>query len=48
MDQVLRDAGVEFHDLMINPIGIGMGAPTVLKFGSEEMHDRLLRPNLHR
>jgi alkylation response protein AidB-like acyl-CoA dehydrogenase len=44
VDQVLRDAGVEFHDLMINPIGIGMGAPTVLKFGSEEMHDRLLRP----
>ena len=44
VDQVLRDEGVAFHDLMINPIGIGMGAPTVLKFGSEEMHDRLLRP----
>ena len=44
VDQVLRDEGVAFHDLMINPIGIGMGAPTVLTFGSEEMHDRLLRP----
>ena len=44
VDQVLRDGGVVFHDLMINPIGIGMGAPTVLKFGTEEMHDRLLRP----
>ena len=44
VDQALRDAGVEYHDLMVNPIGIGMGAPTVLRFGSPEMHDRLLRP----
>ena len=41
VDRVLREGGVEFHDLMINPIGIGMGAPTVLTFGSEEMHDRI-------
>jgi alkylation response protein AidB-like acyl-CoA dehydrogenase len=44
VDQVLRDGGVRFHDLTINPIGIGMGAPTVLSYGTEEMHERYLRP----
>jgi alkylation response protein AidB-like acyl-CoA dehydrogenase len=44
VDQVLRTAGVRYNDLTINPIGIGMGAPTVLTYGTEEMHERYLRP----
>ena len=28
---------------MINPIGIGMGLPTVLTYGTDEMHDRYLK-----
>ncbi len=32
------------HDLLVNPIGIGMGMPTVLSHGSDEMKERLLRP----
>ncbi len=43
IDQVLRDAKVPYHDLMINPIGIGMGAPVVLNHGTEEMHEKHLR-----
>ena len=44
VDDVLRAGGVPYHDLLVNPIGIGMGAPTVLAFGTEEMHATLLRP----
>ena len=40
----LRDAKVPYHDLMINPIGIGMGMPVVLTYGTEEMHAKHLRP----
>ena len=43
VDQALRDANVAYHDLMVNPIGIGMGMPVVLEYGSEQMHDRHLR-----
>ncbi len=43
IDEVLRDAKVPYHDLMINPIGIGMGAPVVLNHGTEEMHEKHLR-----
>ncbi|MDH3704566.1 MAG: acyl-CoA dehydrogenase family protein [Acidimicrobiia bacterium] len=39
----LVDAGVTYHDLLINPIGIGMGAPVVLTHGTDEMHHRFLR-----
>ncbi len=43
IDDVLREAKVPYHDLMINPIGIGMGAPVVLNHGTEEMHEKHLR-----
>jgi alkylation response protein AidB-like acyl-CoA dehydrogenase len=43
VDQVLRDGGAPYHDLTVNPIGIGMGAPTLLAYGTEEMQRRCLR-----
>ncbi len=43
VDQVLRDAKVPYHDLIVNPIGIGMGAPVVLNHGTEEMHAKHLK-----
>ncbi len=30
VDEVLREAKVPYHDLLVNPIGIGMGAAVVL------------------
>ena len=44
VDEELRAAGVSYHDLNINPIGIGMGAPVVLTYASGEQKKRLLRP----
>ena len=44
VDEELRGGSRYWHDLIVNPIGIGMGAPTVLAHGTEEMHHRLLRP----
>ena len=44
VDAELRAAGVAYHDLLINPIGIGMGAPVVLTYASDELKRRLLRP----
>ncbi|WP_420640427.1 acyl-CoA dehydrogenase family protein [Candidatus Poriferisocius sp.] len=44
VDEELRKAPRYWHDLHVNPIGIGMGAPTVLAHGTEDMHHRLLRP----
>ncbi len=43
VDQTIRDAGRNFHALAINTIGIGMGLPTVLTYGSEEHHARYLK-----
>ncbi|MEE9414837.1 MAG: acyl-CoA dehydrogenase family protein [Acidimicrobiales bacterium] len=43
IDEVLREAGVRYHDLFVNPIGIGMGAPVVLDHGTEAMHQKHLR-----
>ncbi len=43
IDEVLREAKVPYHDLMVNPIGIGMGAPVVLNHGTEEMHHKHLK-----
>ena len=42
VDSELRAAGVTYHDLNINPIGIGMGAPVVLTYASAEQPQRLL------
>lgn len=43
IDGILRTYGVTYEDLRINPIGIGMGAPTVLAYGSEELKQKHLR-----
>ncbi len=44
VDAELRAAGVPYHDLLINPIGIGMGGPVVLTYATPEQQKRLLRP----
>ncbi len=43
VDEVLRAHGAHYEDLRVNPIGIGMGAPTVLAYGSEALKARHLR-----
>ena len=43
VEETIRDAGRFFHPLAVNTIGIGMGLPTVLTYGSEEHHDRHLK-----
>jgi alkylation response protein AidB-like acyl-CoA dehydrogenase len=43
VDQVLREGGSPYHDLFVNFIGIGMGAPTILRYGTEEMMERHFR-----
>ncbi len=44
VNEVLREHGIGFEDLRINPIGIGMAAPTVLVYGTDDMRRRLIRP----
>ena len=39
----IRTAGRNYHPLAVNTIGIGMGLPTVLTYGSEEHHVKHLR-----
>ena len=39
----LRRHDAYIDNLMVNPIGIGMGAPVVLAHGSDELHRRFLR-----
>jgi alkylation response protein AidB-like acyl-CoA dehydrogenase len=43
IDRVLRAHDVTYEDLRVNPIGIGMGAPTVLAYGTDELKARHLR-----
>ena len=43
VDEILRKHGVSYEDLRVNPIGIGMGAPTVLAYGSDALKDKYLR-----
>lgn len=43
VQEELRSAGVRFDSMMINPIGIGMGLPTVLTYGSDDIHTRHLK-----
>ena len=43
VDQTIRDAGRNFSALSINTIGIGMGLPTVLTYGTEEHHKKYLK-----
>ena len=44
VDEILRRHGIRYDDLRINPIGIGMGAPTVLMYGDDELKAKHLRP----
>lgn len=43
VEETIRDAGRQFHPLAVNTIGIGMGLPTVLTYGSEQHHKKHLR-----
>ncbi|HVM96521.1 MAG TPA: acyl-CoA dehydrogenase family protein [Candidatus Acidoferrales bacterium] len=43
-DELRKNCKTVYDDLIINPIGIGMGAATVLTYGSDELKKRLLRP----
>jgi alkylation response protein AidB-like acyl-CoA dehydrogenase len=42
-DELRKHAKTVYDDLYVNPIGIGMGAPTLLTYGSEELKKALLR-----
>jgi alkylation response protein AidB-like acyl-CoA dehydrogenase len=42
-DEIRRNAKTVYEDMMLNPIGIGMGAPTVLTHGTDWMKKNLLR-----
>jgi alkylation response protein AidB-like acyl-CoA dehydrogenase len=44
VDQALRAGGSPYHDLFVNFIGIGMAAPTILQYGTEQMMERHFRP----
>jgi alkylation response protein AidB-like acyl-CoA dehydrogenase len=43
-DEIRRHAKTVYDDLYVNPIGIAMGAPTVLTYASDDVKRRLLRP----
>ena len=43
VEETIRAAGRAFHPLAVNTIGIGMGLPTVLTYGSEAHHDKYLK-----
>jgi alkylation response protein AidB-like acyl-CoA dehydrogenase len=43
-DELRKHCKTVYDDLLINPIGIGMGAATVLTYGSDDLKKRLLRP----
>ena len=42
-DELQKTCKTTYDDLVINPIGIGMGMPTLLTYGSDEMKKQLLR-----
>lgn len=43
VDEVLRENGIGFEDLRINPIGIGMAYPTIATYATEELKAKHLR-----
>ncbi|MEZ5244180.1 MAG: acyl-CoA dehydrogenase family protein [Acidimicrobiales bacterium] len=43
VEETIRGAGRAFHPLAVNTIGIGMGLPTVLTYGSEAHHEKYLK-----
>ena len=42
-DELRKQCKTVYDDLAINPIGIGMGMPTLLTYGSESLKKQLLR-----
>ncbi|QYJ03535.1 acyl-CoA dehydrogenase family protein [Nocardioides panacisoli] len=44
VDRMFERAGAPDNKPRVNPIGLGMAAPTILAFGTEEQKDRFLRP----
>ena len=43
VERTIRASGRAFHPLAVNTIGIGMGLPTVLTYGSDEHHEKHLK-----
>ncbi len=43
VEETIRESGRFFHPLAVNTIGIGMGLPTVLTYGSDEHHEKHLK-----
>jgi alkylation response protein AidB-like acyl-CoA dehydrogenase len=43
IDELRKQAKTTYDDLNINPIGIGMGAPVLLTYGTDDMKQSLLR-----
>lgn len=44
VDRILAEAGAPTNEPHRNIIGLGMAAPTLLRFGTDEQQDRWLRP----
>ena len=44
VDRMFAEAGAPDNDPQRNGIGLGMAAPTILRFGTEEQKQRFLRP----
>ncbi len=44
VDRWFQEAGAPDNRPRVNPIGLGMAAPTIVSFGTEEQKDRFLRP----
>jgi alkylation response protein AidB-like acyl-CoA dehydrogenase len=42
-DELRKNCKTVYDDLMINPIGIGMGAPTVMTYGTDDTKHEVLR-----
>ncbi len=44
VEATIRAAGRDINPFAVNPIGVGMGMPTVLTYGTEAHHAKHLRP----
>ncbi|MFC7339790.1 acyl-CoA dehydrogenase family protein [Saccharopolyspora griseoalba] len=44
VDELFHEAGAPDNNPQVNGIGLGMAAPTILAFGTEEQKQRFLRP----